>query len=119
MRSISPPSALPTPVITDLSNTPNPFDSRLNGLSGQTALSYTLAGDYNVTITLYDLVGYRVRSWDYKPGENGGRVGPNTVLWDGTSEDGRKVAKGGYLAEIQIETPQTTVTAIRKIGVIH
>ena len=112
-------ASLPAPIISDLTNAPNPFDSRLGGLAGQTEISYALTGNYVVSINLYDLLGQRVRSWGFRPGENGGRSGNNTVLWDGTNETGRKVSKGGYIAEIQIETPQTDVTAIRKIGVIH
>jgi len=113
------PASLPAPVISDLTNAPNPFDSRHAGLAGETQISYTLAGNYGVTMTLYDLLGQRVRSWDFQAGEEGGRAGNNSILWDGTNESGRKVSKGGYIAELQVDAPQTSVTAIRKIGVIH
>lgn len=110
---------LPAPVISDVSNAPNPFDSRKGGLEGQTQISYTLAQDVPVRVTLYDLLGFRVRRWDFSAGQNGGRAGHNQFLWDGTNETGRKVSKGGYLAQIEIETPETVVSVIRKIGVIH
>jgi hypothetical protein len=109
----------PTPLITDLINAPNPFDSRRGGLEGQTRISYTLAKDASVRVTLYDLLGFRVRRWDFAAGQNGGVAGQNAFMWDGTNEAGQKVSKGGYLAQIEIETPETVVTVIRKIGVIH
>jgi hypothetical protein len=111
--------ALPQPLITDLSNAPNPFDSRKGGLEGQTQISYQLVKDAKVSLEIYDLLGRKVRGWTFDPGASGGRTGANQVLWDGTDGSGRKVSKGGYLAEIVIETPEATVTAVRKIGVIH
>jgi hypothetical protein len=115
----SAPAVLPTPVISNLTNYPNPFDSRRAGLLGQTSIEYQLSVDARVSIVIYDLLGARVKGWDFNPGDNGAHQGDNHILWDGTNEAGQKVSKGGYIAEIQIETPQTTVTAIRKIGVIH
>jgi hypothetical protein len=112
-------ASLPGPIITDLVNAPNPFDSRKGGLAGQTQIMYTLTKDVPVRITLYDLLGFRVRRWDFSAGQNGGRAGANQFFWDGTNEAGQKVSKGGYLAQIEIETPETVVTVIRKIGVIH
>jgi hypothetical protein len=111
--------ALPQPLITDLTNAPNPFDSRKGGLEGQTQISYQLMKDSEVSLEIYDLFGRKVREWTFQPGTTGGRTGQNQVMWDGTDRDGRKVSKGGYLAEIVIETPEATVTAVRKIGVIH
>ena len=115
----SPVSALPSALLTDLSNAPNPFDSRKGGLEGQTQISYKLDRDVPVSITLYDLLGVKVRSWNFPAGSNGGKIGANSFLWDGTNESGQKVSKGGYIAQIEIQTLDTTFTAIRKIGVIH
>jgi hypothetical protein len=111
--------ALPQPVISDVINIPNPFDSRKPGREGQTEIAYRLDRDVPVTVTLYDLLGFRVRRWQFAMGQSGGRQGVNSFLWDGTNETGRKVSKGGYLAQIEIELPGTVVTTIRKIGVIH
>ena len=110
---------LPEPIISDVSNAPNPFDSRKGGLEGQTQISYSLIQDVPVRVTLYDLLGFRVRQWSFSAGQNGGRLGTNRFLWDGTNETGQKVSKGGYIAQIEIETPESVVTVIRKIGVIH
>ena len=113
------PGALPQPLIGDVMNIPNPFDSRKGGREGQTQISYWLLRDVPVTLTLYDLLGTRVRRWQFSAMENGGRSGSNSLWWDGTNESGQKVAKGGYLAQIEIDLPGTVVTVIRKIGVIH
>ena len=103
----------------DVVNFPNPFDSRKAGREGQTQIAYQLLKDVPVTVTLYDLMGFRVRRWSFSAGQNGGRDGANNFLWDGTDDTGRKVSKGGYLAQIEIDLPGTSVSVIRKIGVIH
>ena len=111
--------ALPQPLITDVINIPNPFDSRKAGRAGQTQVAYRLGRDVPVTVTLYDLLGFRVRRWTFGAGQNGGRQGVNSFWWDGANETGRKVSKGGYIAQIEIDLPGAAVSAIRKIGVIH
>src|SRR3954464_8586090 len=112
-------AGLPEGLINDLTNYPNPFDSRKSGLEGQTVIAYSLVQDAPVSVEIYDLLGHKVRGWKFWAGVNGGRSGANSITWDGTNELGQKVSKGGYIAEIVIETSQTTVTAVRKIGVIH
>jgi hypothetical protein len=116
---LAPPSSFPREIITDVMNVPNPVDTRRAGMEGQTQISYRLVGDYPVSVTMYDLVGHRVREWTFRAGDNGARTGLNAFLWDGTNEAGQKVSKGGYLAQIEIVTPETVVTALRKIAVIH
>jgi hypothetical protein len=110
---------LPKPLISDVTNYPNPFDSRKSGLEGQTQIAYRLDQNAPVTVTLYDLMGFRVRRWQFSPGQNGGLEGSNVFPWDGTNEMGQKVSKGGYLAQIEVDLPGATVTVIRKIGLIH
>lgn len=112
-------NSLPAPLITDVINAPNPFDSRKAGLEGMTQISYNLAQDAPVTITLYDLLGRRVRDWTFHSGDAGGRQGTNQFLWDGTNEAGQKVSKGGYLAQVEVEANQSVATVLLKIGVIH
>jgi len=110
---------LPGEIISEVTNAPNPFDTRKAGLEGKTQISYRLVSDLPVSVTLYDLLGHRVKRWSFSAGADGGRAGENKFLWDGTNDSGQKVSKGGYLAQIEIETPQTVVTVIRKIAVIH
>ncbi len=110
---------LPGPLIDHVINAPNPFDSRKGGMEGQTRIGYTLLGDARVQVTIYDLVGIRVRDWTFHEGSQGGQQGSNQFVWDGTNETGQKVSKGGYLAVIQIKSTLGTAKTIRKIGVIH
>jgi hypothetical protein len=112
-------TGVPTEVISSVSNYPNPVDTRRGGPESKTTIVYILNQNASVTITLYDLLGYQVFSWSFQPGENGGSMGANAVLWDGTNGSGFKVAKGGYIAQIKVQSEKGLVTAIRKIGVIH
>jgi len=112
-------TALPQPLISDLMNYPNPFDTRKPGNEGHTHIVYQLFQDSKVSLEIFDLLGHRVRGWEFFPGSNGGRLGANDVVWDGTNGAGRKVSKGGYIAQIVIEAPHNTVTVTRKIAVIH
>ena len=115
-------TGLPSEIISAVSNYPNPVDTRKGGLDGRTFITYLLASDASVDITIYDLLGYRVMAWNFPAGSPGGLQGPNTVPpsgWDGTNESGQKVSKGGYLAQIKVGGAKGSTTVIRKIGVIH
>ncbi len=115
-------TGLPDQVISQVSNYPNPVDIRLGGEEGKTYIVYILNQDAEVTLTVYDLLGYKVREWTFKPGQEGGKKGANRVPpdgWDGTNEAGQKVSKGGYIAQIRVKSTKGVVTAIRKIGVIR
>jgi len=108
-------TGLPPETISEVFNYPNPADTRVS----PTYVTYILNEDANVTIGLYDLMGYKVREWVYNSGDTGGRMGPNTFPWDGTNEGGGKVAAGGYIMRIEVRGTKGTSTVIRKIGIIH
>jgi len=115
-------TGLPSEIISNLTNFPNPVDTRKGGLQGRTFISYLLASDAQVEIVIYDLLGYRVMAWSFPAGSPGGMQGANAVPvggWDGTNESGQKVSKGGYLAQIKVSGGSGSSTVIRKIGVIH
>ena len=114
-----PPAHFPREIISNLSNAPNPVDTRKAGIYGQTQISYILMEGAQVEVKIFDLFGSEVRAWNFQPGENGGRQGENNFWWDGTNESGQKVSKGGYIAQVVVSAPAATVTAVRKIGVIH
>ncbi|MDI6640971.1 MAG: fibronectin type III domain-containing protein, partial [Elusimicrobiota bacterium] len=121
-------TGLPTEIITEVINYPNPLDFTKG--QEETYISYVLNQDANVTITLYDLLGYKVYEWEIPAGEihsntgkpwvdgkgKGGKAGVNIVIWDGKNELGEFVSKGGYIAHINVGGK---ATAIRKIGVIR
>ncbi len=112
-------TGLPSQVISSVSNFPNPVDTRKGGEEGKTNIVYILNQDAEVSITLYDLLGYSVYSWTFSPGQLGGKMGANRIPWDGTNGSGMKVAKGGYIAQIKVKSDKGVVTIIRKIGIIH
>ncbi|MFQ3676038.1 MAG: fibronectin type III domain-containing protein, partial [Endomicrobiia bacterium] len=115
-------TGLPEEVISQVSNYPNPVDTRRGGEEGKTHIVYVLNQDAEVTITIFDLLGYKVTEWTYKPGEEGGRKGANKIPpdgWAGVNQSGQKVAKGGYIAQIKVKSDRGVITAIRKIGIIR
>jgi len=73
-----------------------------------------------VTVTIFDLMGYLVKEWTFEKGDvRGGIAGDNRVKWDGTNEAGNKVATGGYICRIIVESKEGRKITIRKIAVIH
>jgi len=112
-------TSLPDEVISSVSNFPNPVDTRKGGEEAKTNIVYILNQDAEVTITVYDLLGYEVMNWSFSPGQEGGKRGANRVPWDGSNEAGDKVAKGGYIVHIKVKSDRGVVTAIRKVGIIH
>jgi hypothetical protein len=101
VESAPAPTGVPSEVISSVSNFPNPVDTRKGGEEGKTSIVYILNQNADVTITLYDLLGYSVYSWSFSAGSPGGAIGSNRILWDGTNGTGAKVAKGGYIAQIR------------------
>jgi hypothetical protein len=106
-------------ILSGVSNYPNPFDSRKGGDLGLTKITYTLNADADTTITIYDALGYLVKTITCTPGSEGGKTGTNFVPWTGRNDAGVLVSKGGYTARIKAKAPGGTAIAIRKIGVIH
>ena len=107
--------SLPQEKIINFSNYPNPFDSRIQN----TEIIYELESDSEVTIKIYDLLGYPVREYSFSSGSNGGGQGWNRVVWNGENENGDKVAKGGYICWLYIDRGERFAQAYHKIGVIH
>ncbi len=75
-------------------NYPNPFNP-------QTSISYSVQGDEgqvtDVTLTIYDVRGRRVRT--LVDGEK--ESGVYTVTWDGSDERGRKASSGIYFYRLE------------------
>lgn len=72
-------------------NYPNPF-------AKTTTIPYKLDENSNVNISIYDLLGRKVRQF------NAGRqsIGSHKVNWDGCNEIGKKVATGIYFCKLQV-----------------
>ncbi|MCG8608512.1 T9SS type A sorting domain-containing protein [bacterium] len=70
-------------------NYPNPFNP-------STEIRYEVAEAVDVSLTIYDLLGRKVR--DLVKGKQS--AGPYAVQWDGRDERGRQVASGVYLLRL-------------------
>ena len=81
---------------------------------------YVLNQDAEVDITIYDLLGREVRSWNFSRGQaNGGAQGSNILQWFLDNEVGDQVAKGGYLCRIVVKSDEGIQEEIRKIAIIR
>lgn len=71
-------------------NYPNPFNAR-------TIISYSLPEDSKVEITIYNILGQRVKTLmnEYQ------LAGYKRVIWDGTNQKGKTVASGIYFYSIK------------------
>ena len=72
-------------------NYPNPFNPT-------TTLKYDLPEDAMVNITIYDMMGRRIKTLVNGPKSAGYRL----VIWDATNDYGRPVSAGIYLYQIQV-----------------
>jgi hypothetical protein len=108
-------TGFPEESISKVTNYPNPVDTR----QGPTNIAYILNEDATVKIQLFDLLGYKVREWEFAAGQNGGKAGPNVFPWDGADSGGSHVAAGGYIMRIEVIGSKGSTTVIRKIGVLN
>jgi hypothetical protein len=83
---------------TDLSqNQPNPFNPG-------TTIPYSLEEQMQVTLTVFDVAGRRVRTLV----DNVQPAGAYSQLWDGTNDAGQSVASGVYLYRLRAGTYEET-----------
>jgi hypothetical protein len=85
-------------------NAPNPF-------SDQTTISYVLASDQAVTLTIFNVLGQRVRTLV----QDRRSKGLHHVTWDGTTQYGDRAGSGVYFYRLQGEN----FTATRKMVLIR
>jgi thermitase len=76
---------------------PNPFDRTV---TSETSFVYSLSGNFNVTIYLFDLNGNLIWRKSYLAGENGGKAGPNNPSWNGQSLYGERAVNGLYFYQV-------------------
>ena len=84
--------------ITLLANYPNPFNP-------ETWISYELADDADVQLTIYDTKGVLVRQFELGHQMAGYYTNRRrAVYWDGKSEMGERVASGIYFYHLQVKS---------------
>jgi hypothetical protein len=89
-------SLVPSRVMFDLSNYPNPFNPEtvINfQISSDSFASSSLSVPLAISIAIYNIKGQRVRTLV----EDKFTVGSHSVIWDGTDDMGRSVGNGVYL----------------------
>ena len=106
-------------LLSKVSSYPNPVDLRKGGVEGRVDITYILNDNAEVSMTIYDLLGYVVREFKFSSGSEGGKLGPNHVLWNGQNGLGGTVSKGGYIVRVKASSPKGSKVIMRKIGVIH
>ncbi len=72
-------------------NYPNPFNP-------STTIAYDVPNDEHVTLTVYNLLGQKVRTLYDAPSA----AGHYSITWDGRDERGREVSSGIYLYRIRV-----------------
>jgi 5'-nucleotidase/UDP-sugar diphosphatase len=85
-------------------NYPNPFNP-------ETQISFSLPEDGEVRLTIYNVLGQRVKVLldEYQ------RAGTQTVVWDGRNEKGEEVSSGIYFYKLQVgEFVQTKKMSLMK-----
>ena len=83
---------------------PNPFNPA-------TVIEYSLAADSGVTLLVHDVTGRVVRTLVDRSVE----VGDHNVVWDGTTDAGRRVASGVYLVRMETTGDTRAFCATRKL----
>lgn len=76
---------------------PNPFDRQV---TSEVTFNYSLEGNFDAKIYLFDLSGNLIWQKSYLAGENGGKSGENNPVWDGRSLFGENVSNGVYIYQI-------------------
>ena len=105
----------PDKTITRVSNFPNPVNSKKRS----TTITYFLHQDAEITVNIYDLMGYEIKKWSFKSGEKGGGQGVNNIVWDCKDDNGNKIFKGCYICRIKAVFDKKTTIATRRIGVVY
>jgi len=98
---------------------PNPVDLRKGGKEGKVTIAYILNDDAEVTISIYDLLGYLVKEIKISRGNKGAQMGSNYIEWNGKNDLGGIVSKGGYIVRIKASSPKGSKSITKKIGIIH
>lgn len=98
-------------------NYPNPFNAQI----GSTTIVYRLRENMDVNLEFFSYLGNRLLSRHFNPGEEGGRLGVNRVVWDGRDSRGIIVGSGGYICRITCTSPTDNKKSVvtRKIGVVR
>jgi hypothetical protein len=85
-------------------NYPNPFGPASASKSLSTSIDYTLNKSTDVTLTVFDMLGRRIKSLVYSHQAQG----LYHVTWDGTNNNGQAEPAGIYLFKLETESYSKT-----------
>jgi hypothetical protein len=98
------PAHVPNAEVPTLNVYPNPFNP-------QTAIEYQIPDAQQVSVAVYDLLGFRVALL-----ENGWRDrGHHLISWDGRDSQNRAAASGSYIVRLQT----TDSIQVRKVLLVR
>lgn len=100
-------AALPTRFGVE-QNYPNPFN-------GRTIIRYGLPTRARVSVTLYNILGERVKAWP----ETVREAGSHAVAWDGVSDGGAMAASGMYVYVVRARSGAGEWRAVRKLLLVR
>ena len=90
-----------------LGNYPNPFNP-------STTISYSLPYQSSVELTIYDIMGREVKSFNISSQSSGYQ----NIVWDGTNENSNPVSSGIYLYRISIKSLENSKTFVKTAKLI-
>jgi len=86
-------------IMDNLTNAPNPFFDQTSII-----FEHNQSCDFlDVQVLIFDINGRLVRELNANVNASGYRVGPNQLVWNGTSEGGKSLQKGIYVYKVRIK----------------
>jgi flagellar hook assembly protein FlgD len=91
------PGAVPEELRLAVEASPNPFKE-------QTVIAYSLPSDATVTVSIFDMNGKKIRSFEvgHQPS------GAHQLAWNGTDDTGNPVTNGPYLCRVNAGDQEAT-----------
>lgn len=99
--------------LTRVMNAPNPF-------ARETYFTFILTGQQQATggqIKIFSVAGRILRTIDVPASSL--RIGFNAILWDGTDEDGDRLANGAYLYKMIVHLPDGDLMQTERMAVLR
>jgi spore germination protein YaaH len=88
-----------------LQNYPNPFNS-------QTKISYQIPTKGNVIISIFDVLGRKIRSWSFENINSGN----HEIVWNGKNQLGKTVHSGTYFLKVDFnDSDKKVYTGVKKM----
>lgn len=95
-----------------------------DGVNDELGMEYevlAVVGEARITVDIFDLRGNRVRRLFDMDGQSGVYRSDNQISlrWDGTDEDGGRIAPGLYLIQLNVEGDARSSASTRVVGVAY